>query len=224
MNHDLSKFKCLSGSALKVIAVVSMTIDHVAFYVMAGHLGTQDQRLYDVLRGVGRLAFPVFAFLVIEGFCHTHNILRYMTVLLIFAIFSEIPWYMLGQCDSHNVLFTLLLGLIAVYLTDRIHKDSWLLFIPSLCVAIIASWINTDYSWHGVGLMTVFYLFKKNSFPYYLIGLPFLIEYGITGPCIGILTCLLYNGNRGFIHRKWLKYCFYLYYPLHLITIWLFLQ
>ena len=56
MNHDLSNFKCLSGSALKVIAVISMTIDHVALYVMAGHMGMQDQWPYDVLRGVGRLA------------------------------------------------------------------------------------------------------------------------------------------------------------------------
>lgn len=71
MNHDLSNFKCLSGSALKVIAVISMTIDHVALYVMAGHMGMQDQWLYDVLRGVGRLAFPIFAFLAIEGFFHT---------------------------------------------------------------------------------------------------------------------------------------------------------
>lgn len=66
MNHDLSNFKCLSGSALKAIAIISMTIDHVALYVMAGHMGMQDQWLYDVLRGVGRLAFPIFAFWLLK--------------------------------------------------------------------------------------------------------------------------------------------------------------
>ena len=82
-----------------------------------------------------------------------------MAVLFMAAIISEIPWYLLGQYGSHNVLFTLLLGLIAVYLTDRIPKDSWVFFIPSLCVAIIASWINADYSWHGIGLMMFFLSF-----------------------------------------------------------------
>ena len=137
MNHDLSNLKILSGSALKVIAVISMTIDHVALYVLAGYLSMQDVWLYDVLRGIGRLAFPIFAFLVIEGFYHTHNILKYMATLLIFAIVSEIPWYLLGQYGSHNVLFTLLLGLIAVYLTDKISKNSWPLFFPLVfCMAI----------------------------------------------------------------------------------------
>lgn len=224
MNYDLSNLKILSGSALKVIAVISMTIDHVALYVLAEYLSMHEVWLYDVLRGIGRLAFPIFAFLVIEGFFHTHNIVRYMATLLIFAFLSEIPWYLLGQCGSHNVLFTLLLGLIAVYLTDRISKNSWLLFIPSLCMATLAAWIRTDYSWHGIGLMIVFYLFHEKPFPYDFIGLPFLMEYGITGTCMGILACLLYNGKRGFIRGKWLKYCFYLFYPLHLIMIWLFLN
>lgn len=223
MNHNPLKLKPFSGSALKVIAVISMTIDHIALYVMARNLHIQEFWLYEVLRGIGRLAFPIFAFLIIEGFFHTHNVLRYVATLLIFAIVSEIPWYLLGQYGSHNVLFTLLLGLIAVYLTDRIPKDSWAFFIPSLCVAIIASWIKADYSWHGIGLMMVFYLFHEKPFPYFLIGLPFLMEYGIVGSCSGILACLLYNGNRGFIRGKWLKYCFYLFYPLHLIMIWLFL-
>lgn len=223
MNYDLSNLKILSGSALKVIAVISMTIDHVALYVLAEYLSMHEVWLYDVLRGIGRLAFPIFAFLVIEGFFHTHNIVRYMATLLIFAFLSEIPWYLLGQCGSHNVLFTLLLGLIAVYLTDRISKNSWLLFIPSLCMATIATWTNTDYSWHGIALIIVFYLFHEKPFPYYLIGLPFLMEYGIIGTCTGILVCLLYNGKRGFVRGSWQKYCFYLYYPLHLMLIWLFL-
>ena len=75
MNYDLSNLKILSGSALKVIAVISMTIDHVALYVLAGYLSMQELWLYDVLRGIGRQAFPIFAFLVIEGFYHTHNML-----------------------------------------------------------------------------------------------------------------------------------------------------
>ena len=100
----------LSGSALKVIAVVSMTIDHVALYVMADNLGMQDLWLYDVLRGVGRPAFPIFAFLVVEGYLHTHHINNYVMTLLLSAFVSEIPWNLLGQHDSHKCIVYLVAG------------------------------------------------------------------------------------------------------------------
>ena len=224
MNHDLSNFKCLSGSALKVIAVISMTIDHVALYVMAENLGMQDLWLYDVLRGVGRLAFPIFAFLVVEGYLHTHNIYKYVMTLLLTAFVSEIPWNLLGQHDSHNVLFTLLLGLVSISITDRFSKQSWMLIIPSCSMAVIATVANTDYSWHGIGLMTVFFLFRNKPFFIFLFGLPFLMEFGLVGTSCGILICLAYNGERGFVQGKWLKYAFYIFYPLHLMVIWLFVK
>lgn len=224
MNHDLSKFKCLSGSALKVIAVISMTIDHVALYVMAENLGMQDLWLYDVLRGVGRLAFPIFAFLVVEGYLHTHNIYKYVMTLLLTAFVSEIPWNLLGQHDSHNVLFTLLLGLVSISITDSFPKRSWMLIIPSCSMAVIATVANTDYSWHGIGLMTVFFLFRNKPFFIFLFGLPFIMEFGLVGTSCGILICLAYNGERGFVQGKWLKYAFYIFYPLHLMVIWLFVK
>lgn len=220
MNHDLSRLKCLSGSALKVIAVISMTIDHVALYVLARHMGMQDLWLYDVLRSVGRLAFPIFAFLVVEGYLHTHNIYNYVMTLLLAAFVSEIPWNLLGEHDSHNVLYTLLSGLVSISITDRFPKQSWMLIIPPFCIAVVATVANTDYSWHGIGLMTVFFLFRNKPFLIFLFGLPFLLEYGLIGTSCGILICLAYNGERGFVQGKWLKYVFYIFYPLHLMVLW----
>ena len=78
MRKDLH---CLSGSTLKMIALASMTIDHVAYYVMGKIMGFQGSWQYDCLREVGRLAFPIFAFLVVEGYRHTHNLQRYMSLL-----------------------------------------------------------------------------------------------------------------------------------------------
>ncbi len=96
----------LSGSALKVIAMISMVIDHVALYLMEH--GTV---LYETMRCIGRIAFPVFAFLIAEGFIHTRSRYRYFFTLLGFAIISEIPWYLLNGADgTHNVMFTLALG------------------------------------------------------------------------------------------------------------------
>ena len=71
----------LSGSALKIIAVVSMVIDHYAYYLMDGNTMT-----YEVMRCFGRIAFPVFAFLVAEGFAHTRNRMRYFLSLMLFAV------------------------------------------------------------------------------------------------------------------------------------------
>ena len=76
----------LSGSALKVIAVISMVADHCAYFLMEH--GTP---LYEVMRSFGRIAFPVFAFLIAEGFANTRNRTRYFLTLLGFAVISEIP-------------------------------------------------------------------------------------------------------------------------------------
>ena len=98
----------MSGSALKVIAVLSMVTDHCAYYLME-----HGTLLYEVMRCFGRIAFPVFAFLIAEGFRHTRNRMKYFLQLLGFAIVSEVPWYLLNGADgTHNVLFTLALGVI----------------------------------------------------------------------------------------------------------------
>lgn len=92
----------MSGSALKVIAVISMVIDHSAYYLME-----HETLLYEVMRCFGRIAFPVFAFLIAEGFQHTRNRIKYFLQLLGFAVVSEVPWYLLNGADgTHNVLFT----------------------------------------------------------------------------------------------------------------------
>lgn len=83
-----------------------MVTDHSAYYLMEH--GTP---LYEVMRCFGRIAFPVFAFLIAEGFRHTRNRMKYFLQLLGFAVVSEVPWYLLNGADgTHNVLFTLALG------------------------------------------------------------------------------------------------------------------
>ena len=100
----------LSGSALKVIAVISMVMDHCAYYLME-----HDTILYETLRCFGRIAFPVFAFLIAEGFRHTRNRRKYFLQLLFFAVISEVPWYLLNGADgTHNVMFTLALSVVAL--------------------------------------------------------------------------------------------------------------
>ena len=105
----------LSGSALKIIAILSMVADHCAYFLMG-----PDTPMYGVLRCIGRIAFPVFAFLVAEGFAHSRDRMRYFLILLLAGALSEVPWYLLNGADgSHNVMFTLSLGVVALAIFDR---------------------------------------------------------------------------------------------------------
>ena len=120
---DCLRLDALSGSSLKVIAIVSMTIDHLALYILGGDDPASAPVIYHLMRMVGRLAFPIFAFLLVEGYIHTRDIRRYMMNLLVAAVISDIPWMLLGGYDSHNVMFTLLLGLMAVSFIDRFWRN-----------------------------------------------------------------------------------------------------
>ena len=222
MKNNLMLYRFLSGSALKVIAVVSMTIDHIAYYILDQQMGMGDSWLCEMMRCIGRLAFPIFAFLIVEGYHHTRHVGRYMLALLVTAIVAEIPWQLLGSGGSHNVVFTLLLGLVAIFLVDHVHDAPWLMLMETVLFAAIATLLNTDYTWRGICLMMVFYLFRKHRGLTLIFGLPLLMEYGILGSAIGLTIPLMYSGRRGFVKGQWMKYLFYIYYPLHLMVIGLF--
>ena len=214
----------LSGSALKIIAVVSMVIDHYAYYLMDGNTMT-----YEVMRCFGRIAFPVFAFLVAEGFAHTRNRMRYFLSLLLFAVISEVPWYLLNGADgTHNVMFTLALGVAALAVFERLQKHGALAIAAILLVALSAEISGLDYGWHGIVEILVFHLFRSKKYCQstrllqLAFAFPFMSHYGIIGALLACFIIFLYNGTRGIIHGKVAKYGFYAIYPVHLIIIKLF--
>lgn len=215
----------LSGSALKIIAVVSMVIDHYAYYLMDGNTMT-----YEVMRCFGRIAFPVFAFLVAEGFAHTRNRMRYFLSLMLFAVVSEVPWYLLNGADgTHNVMFTLALGVAALAAFERLWEHRILCCCSILMTAWLAAWLEADYEWRGVLLIVVSYLFgiiRSMNTPIILRRMmqllfvfPLMMHYGIIGALLACAVIFLYDGTRGFIHGNVAKYGFYAFYPVHLITI-----
>ena len=224
-SYPLKMFPLLSGSALKIIAVVSMVIDHCAYYLMDG-----NTMAYEVMRCFGRIAFPVFAFLVAEGFAHTRNRMRYFLSLLLFASVSEVPWYLLNGADgTHNVMFTLALGVSALAVFERLREHRILCCFFILLTAWLATWLGTDYEWRGVLLIVVSYLFgiiRSMNTPIILRRMmqllfvfPLMMHYGIIGALLACAVIFLYDGTRGFIHGNVAKYGFYAFYPVHLITI-----
>ena len=222
----LKMFPLLSGSALKIIAVLSMVTDHCAYYLLE-----ESSVTYEVMRCFGRIAFPVFAFLVAEGFAHTRNRIRYFLSLLLFAAISEVPWYQLNGADgTHNVMFTLALGVAALAVFERLREHRVLCCCSLLLTAWLAAWSGTDYEWRGVLMIVAFYLLGmvKNTpiiqrrMLQLLFVFPLMMHYGITGALLACAVIFLYDGTRGFIHGNVAKYGFYAFYPAHLILIYLF--
>lgn len=221
----LAKIPTFSGSVLKIIAIVSMVIDHCAYFLM-----DNNSTLYEAMRCVGRIAFPVFAFLIAEGFAYTHNRKRYFTRLLVFAVISEVSWYLLNGADgTHNVMFTLALGVVALAVLEKLKENSVLCGIAILSIAYLATWSGVDYEWRGILMILVFNPLRNQNdnlpFPYgrmmqLLCAFPLMMHYGSIGALLACMTKFLYDGARGFIKGNVAKYGFYAFYPVHLLLIW----
>lgn len=184
LSDALSQFReraGLTSFALRIAAVVSMLIDHTA-YVLVPYTSSA----YVPLRSFGRLAFPIFCFLIVEGYVHTRSVWKYMARLGIFALLSEIPYdlafhkqpleFALGQ----NVFLTLLLGLAAItaigtgarLLLERFGaKEStvenvWIRLLVASPAVLLLGWLadllNVDYGSAGVIIICLFYLLRDH--------------------------------------------------------------
>lgn len=156
----------MSSFSLKIVAVICMLLDHTAYLF---HADLPDW-LYITMRLAGRLAMPVFCFLIAEGFLHTRNVRRYLLRLLAFALISEIPFDLafagrLWDWGDQNVFCTLFLGLLAIAAFDRFlgMGHSWAaLAVPLLC-ALTAYLIHSDYGPFGVFFVFIFYACRRNT-------------------------------------------------------------
>lgn len=205
---------CLNGNMLKWIAIITMVIDHVGAILFPQ---------YEIFRYIGRIAFPLFAFLLVEGYVHTSNVKKYILRLLVFALISEIPFdiAMYSQpfyWGHQNIFWTLMLGLMVLYLVDRL-PNRLLGFIAGVALMVVAQVVNTDYAAGGVILIFVLYYFREKQWlKYVLMAILFLLGFGSTQlfGLIAVLPMMLYNGQRG---KYSMKYFFYVFYPAHLIVI-----
>ena len=193
-----------------------MIIDHTAYYY-----GVSNPYVYELMRTVGRIAFPTFAFLPAEGYVHTKNRQRYMLSLFTFAILSEIPWLLLNHDNSHNVLFTLLTGVIGMYIIDT-SRNKWVTVASLVLIGSTTLMAETDYSLNGFVLTLLFFMFRSRPDLQMLFGLPLMYEYGFMGILMAFAVIWLYNGERGFIRGKAWKYAFYAFYPVNLMMIYCF--
>lgn len=227
MNSLQTKCRILNGSYLKLIAVIAMLIDHAAliFAFSAGALhrplfGT-SYTLYWAMRQIGRLAFPLFCFLLAEGFVHTKNRLKYGLSLLIFAVISEIPFDLMlsgGFLDfrHQNVYFTLLIGFLLLWLLDSSCKN-WLKIAITVAAVLVVPYCYVDYGRSGVLLILLMYALREQKLVRAVLSLPLLS--GGYAAWLALVPIGLYNGQRGFVSGKFLKYAFYAFYPVHILAL-----
>ena len=204
----------LTGSDLKWIAIITMAIDHLGAVLFPELIW---------MRYIGRISFPIFCFMLVEGFHHTSNLKKYFLRLSVFALISEIPydlafyqtvWYP----ERQNVFFTLMIGLGLLWIWCR-EKEP----VFKVGILIVAMWIaeilHTDYHGYGVLLIALFqFVREKNKIWLAVCGAWNLlwnnaIQYA---GMLAIPLIALYNGKRG----NGTKYLFYVFYPLHLMILY----
>ncbi len=255
--------------ALKLLAISLMLIDHIGVILISPE---EHWKLYVICRGIGRLAFPIFAFLLVEGFSRTSNVRRYLERMGLFALISEIPfdivfykarygtslWADLSQggsgfdiealqlvfhrlCAHQNVFFTLFLGLFLLYHMKRVERryrhhavlcNVWeaLLVIGFSAAAYL---LRPDYGIAGILIIVAFYAFRGSrllqSVALFIITVSLLCNvshFMETGNILSIISLLatlamipiaLFNDEKG----KDVKYLFYIFYPGHLVLLYL---
>jgi len=231
---------CLSGFALKRLAMVSMIVDHVGGFLIepfyAGHFAAVTSEaeaiisrrwfyLIQTCSAIGSIAFPLFCFLIAEGFVHTRSRRNYALRIFLFALVSEIPFNLvhhsgLSYPALQNVMFTLTVGVLALWALSYVDaryfgkRLTWYRLGITVVGMGLAFAVRGEYVFLGVLAMVLFYELQGNEKLRYLAFLPLVV------PSLWSLLALpciyLYNGSRGKGSRNF----FYVFYPAHFLVIY----
>lgn len=235
MSKILTMKKHLNSDTIKYIAVFAMLLDHIAWAFLPF-----SAPLSQVFHTFGRITAPIMCFFIAEGYCYTRSVKKYALRLFVFALISQVPWWLMhGEMFtlSFSMMFTLLLSLLAVHAYARVaDKTEKAIYITLLCLcSLLCDWYVFAPLW-CVG----FYIYRNDNKKKYLwfsaVSLSYFLYnfYGTYSASADLLHALLsslftfgtflciplltqYNGQRGkFKQSKWI---FYTFYPLHMLVI-----
>jgi len=262
--------KRFTGYHLKMIALITMLIDHIAavliwrVYVASFSITASMQlsasfgdkivvwvannqdviyNIYEIMRYIGRMAFPIYCFLLVEGFLHTRSVKKYAFRLFIFALISEIPFdlALTGQWwddGGSNVFFTLLIGLLLIWVlfyVEKLHEfwkeKKWEPILGKLVVMAVGGFViiesglfadmmlHTDYGMAGVFAIAILYLFRHMREIAFVMAIMLLSVMSSNTEILALvmlIPLLKYDGTRG---KSINKYAFYAFYPVHLFVL-----
>ena len=227
-----NKYRILSGSVLKMLALITMLIDHTASVLLWEmdfandpiiSIGSHEITIYWICRTVGRIAFPIYCFLITEGYLHTHNKKQYGINLLVFALISEIPWNLEHSgsifYERQNVFFTLFLGYLAIVCYEKYKNKKALLLFTLMIIFGVSLLLKADYGTAGIGFILFLYFAREHKIVQAIIGSCFFSK--AWAILLAFIPINMYNGKRGFIKSKVSKYIFYAAYPLHLTVLYI---
>ena len=214
-------WQILDGTALKLIAVTAMILDHV------GDNFFPDQIW---MRIIGRMALPIFAFCIAEGFSHTKDRRRYLCRMGLFALLSEIPFDLVTsgkvlEFSHQNIMMTFFWAILGLMIYEQVRNRRYGQILGAavlLLFPVSSLFLGLDYQILAVGLIILYYLLRNKAplinnlaaMAYHVL----LRNVGIYWfGVLGFVPVLLYNGKRG----RGLKWFFYLFYPLHLLAIYI---
>lgn len=230
--------KKLNSNHLKLIAIIAMTLDHVADLL---YPGMPNNLLSNVLHIIGRLTAPIMFFFICEGFYYTKDLRKYITRLFVFAFISHfayclafginfIPFSTGNIFNQTSVMWTLAWSVVALWIAYGENKfKEWQKFL----LIILLNFVTFSADWSSIGLMIIVSMYEHRgnvekqcksmllwTLIYVIVSFIFVNKvYGVIQLCVILVYPLLkqYNGTKGKL--KWLKWFFYVYYPLHLILI-----
>ena len=228
----------MSSLVLKIIATILMTIEYSGVIIFDNNL---------VFRYFGRAAFPLFAFLLVEGYNHTKNdkkrLIRYALSLLILALLTEFLYDKLFfketvYLGSQNPLFELILGLLCLFIYDKFSNSISKVFtvIIVIYLAFMSDFLFINNGTLGILLLFGYYIIinlniknKYKNLLYLLVDIIYIVLFYFTsggnllqiGVLLSLIPIALYNGEKGY-KSKAIQYSFYLYYPILLLILLLF--
>lgn len=187
-NQSLVKRFGITSALLHIMAMALMLCDHLWGTILGQYI---------ILNDIGRIAYPIFAFMLVEGFFHTHDLKKYLLRLLIFALISEIPFDLMANGVvfypfHQNVMWTFMIGLLLMAWIENTKKKGKLrLTIVVSALAVAAGFIGgiitfADYYGFGVLVVLVFYFFRGKKWWCYLgqvVFLYYILVEGLGGYC-----------------------------------------
>jgi len=199
---------------LRIIALITMAVDHIGLIFFPE---------YFIFRIIGRLAFPLFAFGVAQGYFYTKNLSKYLQRILLLALISQPIFYLLINQENLNICFTLTLGLSVIYLYDK-GKNWWVKVFGIILILFLGEWLQVEYGAYGILLILCFYIFRNNILLILvgslLIFSQALLNYSQILNLFAIIPLFLvyYAKDERIKINRWIQY---LFYPVHLLIIYI---